>query len=30
LWEINEENEYLEEKQLPLPMHAGPAHGQER
>ena len=24
LWEINEENEYLEEKQLPLPMHAGP------
>ena len=27
LWEINEENEYLEEKQLPLPMHAGPAAG---
>ena len=25
LWEINEENEYLEEKQLPLPMHAGPS-----
>ena len=25
LWEINEENEYLEEKQLPLPLHAGPA-----
>lgn len=24
LWEINEENEYLEEKQLPLPLHAGP------
>ena len=25
LWEINEENEYLEEKQLPLPAHAGEA-----
>jgi protoporphyrinogen oxidase len=25
LWEINEENEYLEEKQLPLPVHAGSA-----
>lgn len=24
LWEINEEQEYLEEKQLPLPCHAGP------
>jgi len=23
LWEINEEDEYLEEKQLPSPMHAG-------
>jgi protoporphyrinogen oxidase len=23
LWEINEENEYLEEKQLPSPLHAG-------
>jgi protoporphyrinogen oxidase len=25
LWEINEEQEYLEEKQIPLPYHAGPA-----
>ena len=25
LWEINEEQEYLEEKQLPLPAHAGAA-----
>ena len=28
IWEINEENECREEKQLPLPMHADPAEGE--